>query len=124
MVATQPAPVASAANGDTGTKPVLTNKMVRLMVCDKGTYQTRSSVWQVHPVTGYWMAPHYFTSGEKCGKFTLTRNEEYTVVVSVWNAQKNKRGKRVKTFTFTADRPMTVATLGTAEKPRLERYRK
>ncbi|MFD9052955.1 hypothetical protein [Streptomyces zaomyceticus] len=125
MVATQPAPSASAAKGKTATKPAVPAKAktVRLMVCDKGAYTSVYKVANADPrdllTPAYYKAP-----GDKCTKSNLYFNKTYRVSVKVLNVKTGKRGATIKTFTFKADRPMTVVTLGTAQKPRLERYRK
>ncbi|MFD9053463.1 hypothetical protein [Streptomyces zaomyceticus] len=124
MVATQPAPSASAAKGTTATKPVVPTKTVRLMICDKGTYASTSRVWQGDLRNAAYLQSKALRSDELCGKYALVQNQKYTVRVAVWSFEKKKATKKIKEFTFKADRPMTVVTLGTAQKPRLERYRK
>ncbi|MFD9053613.1 hypothetical protein [Streptomyces zaomyceticus] len=126
MVATQPAPSASAAKGKTATKPAVPAKAktVRLMVCDKGTYSSITTVWQGDPRTHGTLASKAMRSGEWCEKYALVQNQEYKVSVAVWSFEKKKAIKKVREFAFNADPPMTVVTLGAAEKPHLERYRK
>ncbi|MFD9053592.1 hypothetical protein [Streptomyces zaomyceticus] len=125
MVATQPAPSASAsaAKGTTATKPVVPTKTVRLMICDKGTYTSGYILRNANPrdliTPGYYKAP-----GDKCVKSNLVFNKTYRVSVTFVDAKTGLIGATIKTFSFKADRPMTVVTLGTAQKPRLERYRK
>ncbi|MFD9053011.1 hypothetical protein [Streptomyces zaomyceticus] len=127
MVATQPAPSASAAKGTTATKPVVPTKIktVRLMVCDKGAYTSVYTVRLPDPQDRRTRIPAYYKApGDKCVKSDLYFNKTYRVSVKVLNVKTGKRGATIKTFTFKADRPMTVVTLGTAQKPHLERYRK
>ncbi|MFD9052847.1 hypothetical protein [Streptomyces zaomyceticus] len=127
MVATQPAPSASAsaAKGTTATKPVVPTKTVRLMICDKGTYGSIAQVWQGDPQVHGFLAPTPLRWGELCNKYTLVQNQKYMVRVNVWSFEGQKTPtKKIKDFTFKADRPMTVVTLGTVQNPRLERYRK
>ncbi|MFD9053591.1 hypothetical protein [Streptomyces zaomyceticus] len=124
MVATQPAPSASAAKGTTARKLVASTKAktIRLMVCDKGMYP---SVFTVQPQDPVAQRPNlYKRHGERCYKADLDFNKTYKVSVMIVNMRVGRIAGTIKTFSFKADRPMTVVTLGTAQKPRLERYRK